>query len=76
MTGRHASSRLRQRVRELRHDSRAQDLVEYGLLTALVGLCCIAAWGLIENQLGTRYSTLNNQNQGLWIPPDPGGAGS
>lgn len=76
MTGRHPSSRLRQRVRSLRGDSRGQDLVEYALLTALVGVCCIAAWGLIENQLGARYTTLNTQSQGLWVPPDPGGAGS
>ena len=61
-------------VRRLRADARAQDLVEYALLTAVVGFCCVAAWGLIENAIGTRYTTLDTQTQNLWEPDDPASA--
>ncbi len=52
-----------------------QDIIEYVLLTAALGLSTIAAWPLIEAAIGSSYRQLDTNTQGLWQPPNPG-AGS
>lgn len=49
-----------------------QDVVEYALLTASVGLMGIATWPLITASIGTTYQRLDTQTQDLWEVPDPG----
>lgn len=55
-------------------DIRGQDLLEYAMLTALVALLSVAAWGLVEARLGEAYVNYDTGTQGLWRPPDPGGS--
>jgi Flp pilus assembly pilin Flp len=55
--------------------SSGQDLVEYALLVALIGLVAAAAAPTIETAISTAYTSWNTDNQILWQPQDPG-AGS
>ncbi|HEY6507037.1 MAG TPA: hypothetical protein VIY56_03435 [Vicinamibacterales bacterium] len=57
-------------------DESGQDIIEYVLLTAAVGLVSIATWPLIETAVRTSYQGLDTNTQGLWEPPDPSGGGS
>lgn len=54
-------------------DERGQDLVEYALLTAALGLASAASWPLIAESLERAYRALDANTQGLWDPPAPGG---
>jgi Flp pilus assembly pilin Flp len=54
-------------------DDRGQDLIEYALLTAAVGVAAAATWPLIVETIGTTYTALDAGTQGLWDPPPPGG---
>lgn len=57
----------------LLRDERGQDLIEYALLTAAIGIVSIASWPGIASAIGTAYRSLDTNVQGLWIPPPPGG---
>lgn len=57
----------------LYRDERGQDLVEYALLTAAVGLASAATWPLIAESLERTYRAFDTNTQGLWDPPGPGG---
>ncbi len=59
-------------VRRLARDDRGQDLLEYALLTAAIGLAGAATWPLIERSIGTAYRALDANTQNLWEPPPPG----
>lgn len=54
-------------------DERGQDLIEYALLTAAIGVASIATWPLVASSIGTAYRALDTNTQGLWEPPPPGG---
>ncbi len=54
-------------------DERGQDVIEYALLTAAVGVVSAAAWPLIASAIGTAYSALESNTHNLWEPPPPGG---
>lgn len=54
-------------------DERGQDLVEYALLTAAVGLASAASWPLVAQAIEQAYRNLDTNTQGLWDPPAPGG---
>lgn len=60
-------------LRLLLRDDRGQDIIEYVLLTATIGVAGIATWPLIATAIGTSYQQLDQNTQGLWIPPNPGG---
>lgn len=49
-----------------------QDVIEYALLTASVGLMGIATWPVITASIGATYQRLDAQTQDLWEVPDPG----
>jgi Flp pilus assembly pilin Flp len=70
-------SRLRDPLGALRfvRDTSGQDLVEYALLVALVGVVAAASIPTLETALSTAYSLWNTGTQDLWQPPNPG-AGS
>jgi Flp pilus assembly pilin Flp len=55
-------------------DESGQDLIEYGLLTALIGLVTVGVWIAIQGRLGNYYVSLDGDVQNLWVSPDPGGA--
>lgn len=52
-------------------DDTGQDLIEYALLTATIGLASAAAWALIGPSIGTAYTNWNNNLYNLWKSPDP-----
>ena len=58
--------------RRLLRDEDGQDVIEYALLTASVGLMGIATWPLIAAGIGATYERLDTQTQDLWEVPDPG----
>jgi Flp pilus assembly pilin Flp len=53
-------------------DDRGQDVVEYALLTASIGVAGIAVWPAIAAGIGVAYQALNVQTQDIWQVPDPG----
>ncbi len=53
-------------------DERGQDLIEYALLTAAIGVAGAATWPLFEQTIGTAYRALDTNTQNLWDPPAPG----
>lgn len=59
-------------LRKLLTSECGQDLIEYALLTAGVGLAGLGVWPLIVDSLGDVYVTLDNQTQDLWEPNNPG----
>jgi prepilin peptidase CpaA len=53
-------------------DDDGQDLVEYALLVAFVGLAALAAWLAIQNALGAAYGRMDARQQNLSaVTPDP-----
>ena len=62
------------RLRHLLQDDRGQDLIEYALLSAFIGVVSIAAWGVIEGRLGGAYTNFDADTQALWETPDPAGS--
>ena len=53
-------------------DERGQDLIEYGLLAALVALVGVAIFPVIQGKLNGTYTGWGTAIQNLWIPKDPG----
>ena len=49
-----------------------QDVIEYALLTATIGVAGIATWPLIETAIGAAYQRFDTDTQDLWEVPDPG----
>lgn len=58
-------------LRRFIRDEDAQDLVEYALLGAFVGLAGAAVWANVVTLLGDRYAEYNTNVQGLWASPEP-----
>ena len=60
-------------------DDDGQDIIEYALLTALVGITAIVTWQLIEAGVGVFYgnhtSTTGPIQSLSACTPDPGGGG-
>jgi Flp pilus assembly pilin Flp len=50
---------------------RGDDLVEYALLTAFVGLASMAAWATLRTTLATNYASYDAKTQALAKTPDP-----
>ena len=57
--------------KELVFSECGQDVVEYALLTAAIGLAGAAAWPLVVNAIGATYTQMDTNNQRLWEPPPP-----
>lgn len=66
-------SKLANWIENFARDERGQDLIEYALLTAAVGVAGVATWPFIATSIGTAYRALDTNTQGLWEPPPPGG---
>jgi Flp pilus assembly pilin Flp len=54
-------------------DDRGQDLVEYGLLAAIIGIAGILVFPQIEAAMDAAYSTWADGAYDQWCPDDPGG---
>ena len=48
-----------------------QDLIEYGLLGAVIGTVGILAWEAVRVELGSKYQNWDSGVQDLWEPEDP-----
>ncbi len=54
-------------------DDTGQDILEYALLTASIGLVGIAAWQSITGGIGVAYQGWDTGTQALAMPDDPVG---
>jgi Flp pilus assembly pilin Flp len=59
-------------LRRLLREDDGQDLVEYALLAAFVGLAGSAALSELETSLGVAYAGWDTATQALWVMPEPG----
>ena len=55
-------------------DDRGQDVIEYGLLAAIIGIAGILVLPAIGDAMGTAYSAWGADSYEIWCPDDPGGA--
>jgi len=58
-------------LRLIREDD-GQDVIEYALLTAGIGVVSAATWPLIAAGVGTVYKRYNANTQAAWEIPNPG----
>jgi hypothetical protein len=63
-------------LRRLAIETDGQDLIEYALLTAFIGMIGFAAWNAIQAGLGIAYNGYVDAVWGLWEPDDPSGGGA
>ncbi|PYR33322.1 MAG: hypothetical protein DMF89_08425 [Acidobacteria bacterium] len=54
-------------------DDHGQDLVEYALLTATIGLAGAAAWFAMSPAIAAAYTTWGTGVNNQWETPNPGG---
>ena len=54
-----------------RADDSGQDLIEYGLLTAIIGIAGLLALSTISTKMGTAYTGWNTAAQIAWQPCPP-----
>jgi Flp pilus assembly pilin Flp len=52
-------------------DEQGQDLIEYALLTTVIGFACIAVFDLIRGAIALAFSSWNSATNNNWYPPDP-----
>jgi Flp pilus assembly pilin Flp len=63
-------------LRDLVVGEEGQDLIEYGLLSAFIGVCAILAWQNIPPAIAFVYNSWDGSVQNLSsCTPDPGGGG-
>jgi Flp pilus assembly pilin Flp len=48
-----------------------QDLIEYALLTAGIGLAGVAVWPAITTAIGVAYEAFDTNTQSIWESPNP-----
>jgi len=59
-------------LRRLIGEDDGQDVVEYALLTAGIGVVSVATWPLIAAGIKTAYARYNTNTQNAWEVPNPG----
>ena len=69
-----AVGRLRRWVRTFAHETRAQDLLEYALLSAVIGLVGLAVLNGVSTMVNRYYGQSTSSVNGLWHSPDPSGS--
>jgi Flp pilus assembly pilin Flp len=52
-------------------DEAGQDLIEYALLTATIGVASAAAWTALGPTIRGTYQSWNDNLYNLWQSPDP-----
>jgi Flp pilus assembly pilin Flp len=63
-------------VSRLARDTAGQDLIEYALLSALIGVVCVLVWQNIGVAIGVAFVGLDTNVQTLSsCTPNPGGGG-
>ena len=61
-------------LRRLITDESGQDIVEYALLGALLGVSGLAAYTVITGNIKTSFTAWDSNVQALWDMPAPGGS--
>ena len=64
-------SRMSSAAAQLLGDETGQDLVEYALITAFIGVVGILLWENIRTGIGGAYANWDSGGQNLWEPLDP-----
>jgi Flp pilus assembly pilin Flp len=54
-------------------EDRGQDLIEYGLLAAIIGIAGILVFPTIEAKMSAAFSSWTTGAYNDWCPDDPGG---
>ena len=64
---------MRRLVSRLFADEQGQDLIEYALLTTVIGFASIAVFDVIRASIASAYTTWNSSLNApsMMIPPDP-----
>jgi Flp pilus assembly pilin Flp len=58
------------------HDDSGQDIIEYALLAAFIGISAVVAWTNIPPKIAAAYGSWDSNIQTLSsCTPDPGGGG-
>jgi Flp pilus assembly pilin Flp len=70
------SGRGGRRLVEILRRDEGQDLVEYALLAATIGLAGAVALSLLQGRIGTAYTSWGTSTQNLAPMPEPGGGGT
>jgi pilus assembly protein Flp/PilA len=52
---------MKQLLTNLVNEESGQDLIEYALVAALVGLGAVAAMGSLKNSIGNTFNSIGNQ---------------
>ena len=60
-------------IRRLIRSEQGQDVIEYSLLTAGLGLAGIASWPAVTQAVSLAYQRLDGKTQKLWETPPPSG---
>ena len=63
--------RVRNLLLRFLFDDTGQDLIDYGLLAAGIGVVGILAWDTVRTTLGDKYEGWDSGVQDLWEPDDP-----
>jgi Flp pilus assembly pilin Flp len=58
-------------VARLLAEEDGQDLVEYALLGAFIGVVSVVVWQNIASLIGDRYAEYNTNVNTLWASPEP-----
>jgi len=64
---------FRARLFELAVDDRGQDLIEYGLLAAVIAIAGILLMPQIQAAMGALFTSSETGAYNTWCPKDPGG---
>ena len=60
---------------QLSTDDRGQDLLEYALLTAIIGISGLLILSTLSTTMGTAYGSWNTAGQNAWQPCPPQSVG-
>ena len=63
-------------LRRLLLETSGQDLIEYALLTTLIGFAGAAAWTAMQTSVGNAYGSFSDALWDNWELADPVGGGS
>ena len=63
----------REVLARLLSEDQGQDLLEYALLAATVGVGAVAGLNFLLSMMGSSYSLTQTNVAGQWQTPDPGG---
>lgn len=63
--------RLRSFIATFVRDDSGQDLIEYALLTGIIGVTTLLAFSSISTKMGNTYNNWNTAAQNVWVPCPP-----